>query len=684
MTPPTIERGKPARPAGSALSPRAAWHRVAGALALAWAAAALLAAGLRSAFDVSPWLPLHLLLLGAATTAIVVWTEHFAVALLRAPAPPRRAAAQRLALLTAGQLTTVVGVSAGRPVVAGVGASGVLAAVAAHLAVLVRLRRGALSGRFAGTVDYYLAACVTLLLGGTLGAALALGVAGVAHDRILLAHLHLNLLGWVGLTVLGTQFTLWPTVLRTRMADGVVTAATRALWLLAAGLAATVVGVLWVTPVAVVGLVTYAAGVVVAVVPAVRATRSGHLNTGAAVAMALAGAQLFVALAVDAWTLLTVPLSTAAARFDDVLPLIVVGFVAQVLLGALTYLLPVVLGGGPLATRAATARLNRLWPARAVLLNVGVALAALPLPSAAQTAGWVAAAAAGAAFLALAAPLLVTTPAATPSATPSATAPAAPGASRPPTEEESTRPPHAPSQPPRAGRGAMWAGGALGAAMLLIAVLAAVTAGPRTPADTSTTAATGGTATVTVEARGMRYSPATIEVARGTDLTIVVVNHDGMLHDLHVEGRGTTDRIGEGERATLHVGVVDSPLDGWCTVGSHRHAGMVLTIAPAGAAARAPDGGRHGPGAVVNGFDPMAAYARGWKPYDPRLRPAPGGTEHRLTLEAVDRIIEVAPGVHQLMWTFGGTVPGPTLRGKVGDLFTVRLVNKGTTGHSID
>jgi nitrite reductase (NO-forming) len=31
------------------------------------------------------WLALHLVLLGAATNAIVVWSEHFAAALLRAP-----------------------------------------------------------------------------------------------------------------------------------------------------------------------------------------------------------------------------------------------------------------------------------------------------------------------------------------------------------------------------------------------------------------------------------------------------------------------------------------------------------------------------------------------------------------------------------------------------------------------
>nr|WP_246422490.1 multicopper oxidase domain-containing protein [Nocardiopsis mwathae] len=36
------------------------------------------------------------------------------------------------------------------------------------------------------------------------------------------------------------------------------------------------------------------------------------------------------------------------------------------------------------------------------------------------------------------------------------------------------------------------------------------------------------------------------------------------------------------------------------------------------------------------------------------------------------------------MWTFGGTAPGPTLRGKVGDVFEVTLVNDAEMGHGID
>jgi nitrite reductase (NO-forming) len=80
-------------------------------------------------------------------------------------------------------------------------------------------------------------------------------------------------------------------------------------------------------------------------------------------------------------------------------------------------------------------------------------------------------------------------------------------------------------------------------------------------------------------------------------------------------------------------------------------------------------------------FSEVADEAR-----DPVLPPVttPAGTVHRLTLSATEEEVEIAPGLTQLMWTFNGQVPGPTLRGKVGDVFEITLVNDGTLGHSID
>ena len=83
-------------------------------------------------------------------------------------------------------------------------------------------------------------------------------------------------------------------------------------------------------------------------------------------------------------------------------------------------------------------------------------------------------------------------------------------------------------------------------------------------------------------------------------------------------------------------------------------------------------------------IDFNAEAPEGFKPYDPTLAPAPGGTEHTLDIRATEEELEVAPGVKQLLWTFNGKVPGPTLRGKVGDIFTITLTNEGKLGHSID
>jgi nitrite reductase (NO-forming) len=64
--------------------------------------------------------------------------------------------------------------------------------------------------------------------------------------------------------------------------------------------------------------------------------------------------------------------------------------------------------------------------------------------------------------------------------------------------------------------------------------------------------------------------------------------------------------------------------------------------------------------------------------------PQPAGTVHKETFTIEEKQLEIAPGVTQLMWTFNGTVPGPILRGKVGDTFQITVVNKGSMPHSID
>lgn len=50
---------------------------------------------------------------------------------------------------------------------------------------------------------------------------------------------------------------------------------------------------------------------------------------------------------------------------------------------------------------------------------------------------------------------------------------------------------------------------------------------------------------------------------------------------------------------------------------------------------------------------------------------------------AVDRTIEIAPGVSFPAWTYNGQVPGPTIRATEGDRLRVRFLNQGSHPHTI-
>lgn len=71
---------------------------------------------------------------------------------------------------------------------------------------------------------------------------------------------------------------------------------------------------------------------------------------------------------------------------------------------------------------------------------------------------------------------------------------------------------------------------------------------------------------------------------------------------------------------------------------------------------------------------------------DPTAPELPEGDVHEIELVMSERLMTVAEGYEQLVWTFGDEVPGPVLRVKVGDRIRVRLVNPETNSmpHSID
>jgi manganese oxidase len=61
-----------------------------------------------------------------------------------------------------------------------------------------------------------------------------------------------------------------------------------------------------------------------------------------------------------------------------------------------------------------------------------------------------------------------------------------------------------------------------------------------------------------------------------------------------------------------------------------------------------------------------------------------GTSLREFTLIASDQQTkEVSPGVFYNVWTFNGTIPGPTIRATEGDLVRITLINNGTKFHSI-
>ncbi len=66
------------------------------------------------------------------------------------------------------------------------------------------------------------------------------------------------------------------------------------------------------------------------------------------------------------------------------------------------------------------------------------------------------------------------------------------------------------------------------------------------------------------------------------------------------------------------------------------------------------------------------------------LKPASDARIKEFIIPVTHDTIEIADGVKYVGWTFGGTVPGPTIRVREGDLVKITLVNKSDMPHSID
>jgi nitrite reductase (NO-forming) len=329
------------------------------------------------------WLPLHLALAGAASTAISGAMQNFMLALTATPSPPAWITNAQFGLVVGGTAAIAIGMPTGTPWLVGAGGAAFVAAMAILGWMLRRAWRRALNLRHVLPMAAYAAAVLAVLIGGTLGALMGSGVVtGATYIHFQRAHMTMNVLGFVSLTIVGTLVTLLPTALRVRMPPW---RGRSVLGLFVGGLLLQLAG--WdlaFTPVLAAGGIAYAAGALGLawfVISVLRIQRRWRPPLAALHMVASAAWFVWGSLGL-AWALIHGPAGFDAYR-TTFLVAFVGGWVLQVLLGAWAYLLPMARPGHPDERRRMLAAFELAAPIQLVALNGGLALLAL------RGAGWV-------------------------------------------------------------------------------------------------------------------------------------------------------------------------------------------------------------------------------------------------------------------------------------------------------
>lgn len=647
----------------------------------------------------STWVIVHMFTLGLITNSILVWGQHFTETLLhRRPSEGARALqVRRIMILNIGIVVLVAGMIASFSAAIIAGATVVGGAVTWYIVDLVRQLRTAAPTRFRPIVAYYAVAAAFLPAGAVAGAFMGVGVSEEWSVRLHAFHLAVNVLGFVGITVMTTLVTFWATVLRTPMAKGQDEAATQSLVLLSASVIAVAAAALtgaWL--VAAAALVVYLAAVLWHLVYLARMARNAPPQEFASMSIGCGLVWLPIAVGWTAWLV-------ADGRVEELnavtVPLLA-GAAAQILFGAMSFLMPTVMRGGPAAVRAGMIEMNRLAAFRLVLVNAGLLVFLTPGGT-----SWTRVVGSSIVFLGfvLFLPVMIRAVRAQLRVIREAAAARAAGEKPARITADTPRPEIAPGKQ----RNLI---GALAAVLVVVlttgAALAVDPASPlRRAGGGADVVATGNTTKVEVRAVGMRFVPDTVAVPAGDRLEITLTNDDDTtVHDLFLSNGADSGRVASGESVTFDAGVIGQSLEGWCTIAGHKAMGMTFTVqveggdpAEAGGSAGATDGavggtaggtagghGMHGSSAPTEAIDLMAPPSDDFVTRDPELAPASSGRVHRVALTVEETTDELALGVVRPVWTYNGGMPAPTLRGKVGDEFIVTLRNEGTMGHSID
>lgn len=346
-----------------------------------WATAALAAVPLGSLSGLGWWFPLHLMLLGAITQAIVGGQLMFSATLGLSLGPKRSWTLVQLVLLNIAAAVVITGRLMDQEAVLASGVGLFCAVIGWVLWQTHRMWSHSVNRRFAITGTFYRLAAASLLLGASIGGALGMGAfdersSYIAHRAV---HMILNVFGWAGMTIVGTAITLLPTILHVRAPD--LGAVRRAPWFMFLGLMVMATGATTAfAPVGGVGMGIYLVGLAtfgvylkqVLSTPSRRQipTAAFHL-IGAMVWALLSAIALVVVLSLGDW---------AAVR-DVAVVGGAAGFAFQALLGAWSFLLPSTRAPIPERRRVELVAMELGGRAQVVAYNAGLVLVLMGLRS---------------------------------------------------------------------------------------------------------------------------------------------------------------------------------------------------------------------------------------------------------------------------------------------------------------
>jgi nitrite reductase (NO-forming) len=185
---------------------------------------------------------------------------------------------------------------------------------------------------------------------------------------------------------------------------------------------------------------------------------------------------------------------------------------------------------------------------------------------------------------------------------------------------------------------------------------------------------------ITIEAFDLGFTPANAMVAAAGTYDVEFKNTGSTLHDITFAD-GTKITAEGGQTALGSVTIPPAGLNFLCSIPGHADAGMKGEVMVEGAAPAASTAPVTAGTATAPVADPNAPAYKLFDAAAPDLLP---GTVHDIDFPIIDKDITVAEGFVVHAWTFGGQVPGPTIRVHLGDTVNVHLTNQGAMSHSID